>query len=392
VNVSSSFTRGFLVLGDLPEQNNLLEMDMLTMPLERDTTMVEDAFDNSEMQLKNPSKLIFAGKYVNHTKHNQALWMLTEDDSYRLNTGDNFDLLGDFNGLRIFETDIPHTQPMHMVDMFPHQRAGAYECASRSYRGYITDDMATFQSIMSLEYLTTPCNHYSTSPSTYFHPYPYGFTTGSATSMYNGTAIFYDMDNDCFALISSVYSSYVSKILDGTTDPFPYDGKELGRKMVYGTNIYYSNYAWACTVMKDNDNNFFIYRMRFPTYYYGSSIKYFYPIDLSKVTDFDKASHYAFSHARMAVTYSVGSKLYQYDYSRDMLTCTDLGSEITYLEDEYSSTGTGYRFLAATYDSQKKGEIYFIHIGDDPNQVETIIDSKWPTRLRVKDMCWKNCE
>lgn len=55
IRVAHPLTRGFLILGQLCEENRVA-LDMLSMPEKMDTIMVEETFDNSQAQSARPSK------------------------------------------------------------------------------------------------------------------------------------------------------------------------------------------------------------------------------------------------------------------------------------------------------------------------------------------------
>lgn len=390
LGISSPFTTGFLVLGDLVGENRSA-LDMIAMPAGRDTMMVEDAFDGKQVNLTGAQKVIFAGQhYSGADGHKQALWLLTDNQSYRLGSGSVFDFRGEFNDLGIIEVDYPVAKPAKMVDMFPHQTI-SYNMpynASQTYRGYLTEDVVVMAQVMMAEYYAEPANRYSKTSATLFKPAPYIFYKGADRSAYN-TCVVYDMDDDCFARVEPM-SGYSTKLSDKDTDPWKFDAKSEGRKLFYGENTF-NNVSYA--IMTDAEGNYFIYGFTPPTSAYGNASKQqLVTVDKSIATDFDKASHYMFAATRTAIFYSVGSRLYQYDWARKMISHIDFDAEITMIKPEFISTNSNYLYLVATYSDQNKGMIYKMERSDDPNTLvfNHVKNQQWPTRLKVKDIEWKN--
>ncbi|MDE6090616.1 MAG: hypothetical protein K2G41_07915 [Duncaniella sp.] len=389
LTVSSPLTTGFLVLGDLVSDNRCA-VDMIAMPTGRDTMVVEDVYDNSQLRLQNPEKIIFAGYHYSGAEgHRQALWMLADNKARRMTSGSSFEDLGEFNDLALVEVDYPVTKPAVMRDMFPHQSviSGRAQNLSQMYRGYVTDEVVVVASVMMLEYFTEPCNRYErNSSSPLFKPSPYVFYRAAYNSAYS-TCLIYNMDDDCFAYVN--YSEYNStKLKDSETDPWKFDARSEGRKLVYGENTF-SNVSYA--LMTDSDDNYYIYGFTAPTSATGTAAKQaLVTVDKSIATDFDKASNYMFSATRTSVFYTVGSRLYQYDWARKMIEHVDFDGEITMLKPDYLSTGSNYYFLVATYSDEGEGMIYKMERSDDPNSLTMTNLLKWPSRLKVKDMEWKN--
>lgn len=387
LSVSTAVTKGFMILGDL--EDGKMALDMVSMPAKRDTTVIEDVFDNSEYNFVGAEKLLFAG--YRSGLHTQTLWVTTRDGVHRLTNNDAFEYVAEVNDFGLIETEFAHKTPIRILDMFPHPSTTN---RSAMYRGYITEDMVVQNMVVTGEYFTTPCNRYSTSSTTLFKPYPLAFVNGVHNTGY-GAIVIYDMDANCFVKLNTYSSAtHCVKLDDSPADPFPWNQAETGRDIVYGENSYDAPYGASFAIMKDLDGNYVIYKFTIntPNAFMVRVVKdNLYNVDLSVALDFDKASHYAFIANRSAIIYSVGSKLYMYDYGRKQITSRDLGMEITYLEAEYCSTGSRDMFLVATYDTEKKGIIRKLQVGSNPNVLEfiDIPHHEWKTRLKVKDMKWK---
>ena len=388
LSVITAVTKGFMILGDF--EDGRMALDMVSMPEERDTTVIEDVFNNSEYNFTESEKLLFAG--YRRGADAQTLWLTTKEGTHRLTNQEAFEYIAEVNDYGLIETEFEHKTPVRILDMFPHPST---QIRSATNRGYITEDLVVQNSIILGEYFATPCNRYSSSSMTLFKPYPLAFVNGAHSSGYAGIII-YDMDANRFVRLNTYRSAtYCMKLYDYDKDPFPWDQAGTGRKIVYGENSYDAPYGASYAIMRDADNNYFIYKFTIQTantFMVNYRKDNLYNVDLSLALDFDKASHYVFMSNRSVVIYSVGTKLYMYDYAHGQIISRDLGREITYLEAEYCSTGSRDMFLVATYDTTEKGVIRKLQVDSDPNVLEfiDIPRHEWKTRLKVKDVKWKN--
>lgn len=385
LNVTGSTTTGFLLLGD--KEDGTVGLDMIAMPAGRDTTVAENVFENTE-GLIGAENLIFAGSRYAH----QTLWMDTKSGSYALTNGSYFKILEDINLDNMFFSAISIKHPVRIKDMFPHQGPGGRH-RSGMYRGYITEDGIFAAMIISSQTFSTPINRYESISEDLFTPYPLAFCYGAYPATVSNV-IFYDTDNDCFVAPNSsfAYSSYCVKLSDKDGDPFPWDQKGTGRKLVYAENGFDGTYGNSYALMKDVDGNFFIYK------FLVNSMKTpakngLYSIDLSVAQGFEKASCYTFSSAETKILYAVGNELWGYDYSRNVAAkLKTYENDIVYLSAEAISTSSRTDFILATYSQEKRGTVYKFELVTDPNSV-TIKEREreiWYTNLKVKKIEWKN--
>lgn len=394
LTVATPFSRGFLVLGDLEDGD--VGLDMIAMPVGKDTTMIEDVFDNSEKGIKAPAeRLIFAGQRAGDEVGKQALWMTTGTNSFRMSNQTNIDVLGEASTFGFIETLEEHKEPIRVMDMFPRQ---TNMNRSALYRGYITEDQVYFKGITMAEFFTIPVNRYSATSKTYFKPYPLAFYYGISSTAYN-CVLLYDMDNDKFAKINGTSTaSYCYELTDQVTDPFPWDQSKVKRTIVYGENSASGNNGSSFAIMKnkEGDSQYYIYKWDATSSMFNQRIVTkgdCFTIDMSKAKDIDKAKLFAFASNQSRLLYAVGKKLYVYDYGRESLELyeKDLDAEITYMETEYASRRMKNEFFVATYSPASKGTIYKMEIGDDPNKIEITERPRetWGTRLKVCDIEWK---
>lgn len=257
------------------------------------------------------------------------------------------------------------------------------------YRGYLTEDVAVMNMIMTAEYYGQPCNRTSATSEKLFQFYPLAFVMGVYSSAYN-CIILYNKDEERFMKVNtSMNASYCTSLSDYASDLFPWDQKGVGRTIVWGGNSVNGSYGSSFAIMKDGDGNHFLYKFRAGT---SSPVKEgYYEIDLSVAENFANASHYMVSGTNSILLYAHGTTLYMYDYAYKRLLKRDMDAEITYLDLEYSSTGSTTAFIVATYSDAEKGVVRKLDVGTDVNTLEIIDRPKevWKTRLRVKDVEWK---
>lgn len=411
IRTASPFNTGFLVLGK-DMSSGLSALDMVTMPPNRDTTMVENVVDMSSMNMTEPSMVITAGRrYPNRTDYTR-IWISGEDNSYCILSPESESVstlsnLGDAASQAFIEIDIPHDKRVIIRDMFPRP---SYTMRNNWYRGYITNDLIVFGMRTSNEYYAQPCNRYSAASEVLFKPYPLCFCPGTSSSA-QYLCMAYDMDADCFVNLpgAPVSGTFVTKPTDRTTDAWAFDLKSENRTLVYGENGFEpgNSYMYALVKEANSDSGIrYIYRWTLTRSWMGDGTvtatkSPLYTVDPAEATDFDKASHYMFSSNKTSVLYTVGNRLYQYDYSRRMLGHYDFPDEITLIKADYASGMSVSDFIVATYSEQNKGMIYKMQVPNNPNAVEfefeertdpetgEMVPVKWPTRLKVTDIEWK---
>lgn len=405
-NVSSSFTavsalsKGFVVLGN-NESSGLLGMDMIAMPPNRDTVVVKDIFDNSELQLKNPERVQFTGYgAMNYKPACNLFWLYADNKAYNMTFKTEFEIIAEFRDMGMIEPDIDGFDPssMQMRDMFPYMGLRATNLYNR-YGGYITDKYVVFNGQTAYtNFYTAACNRYTATSTEYFKPYPYvmfnnAVSSGSSINS-NNPPILYDMDNDIFVKINFNYglATSVARFTESPSDVFLFDARSQNRTLFYAQNTFDSS-GMSCVIMRGtNDDSWHIYRFKHRTYSWYADTKQYYRVDPAVATDFDKASHYMFSSNRTAIFYSVDNRLYQYDYARRLLLYKDFDGEITLLRSEHESQSERDAFFVATYDPTNKGTIYKMYHGANANQLsfEESPEEIWHTDLKVVSIVWKN--
>ncbi len=391
ISVSTEMSRGFLILGD--GEDGYARLDMIATISGKDTVVMKDILLPDYIK-ESAETINFAGSPA--YGGGQTLWLTTENSSYPLTSGSYFDVLPDKSLNDIMLTDFNVKRPMRILDMYPHQYSGGTS-RCKSSRGYITDDAIYVASLMSGTFFGNPINRYTSTSDELFKPYPVAFHHGNTymSSSYV-TAIYYDMTNKRFAGHNSAYASSVTnciKLSDKDGDPFPWNQEETGRDLVYG-QIGYSTMGYNYALMKDNNNNWFIYRFIVPARSATPTKNGGWEIDLSIATNFDKASAYVFSSTETEILYAVGSELWGYDYERKIAAkLKDFGNEIIMLKaDGDSKSSDKNDFFVVTALESHKSTICKIEMVDNPNAVEMeeMEDFVFTIDSKVKAIYWKS--
>ena len=116
-----------------------------------------------------------------------------------------------------------------------------------------------------------------------------------------------------------------------------------------------------------------------------------YDIDLTVATEFANADHYTFFSMQPIVLYSVGAKLYAYDYYRkECQLVNTFDSNITYLTMDYNTNNDPKHIWIATYGTT--GKIYGYSIEDNQNAINVtpVKHEVFDTNLKVVKMAYRN--
>ena len=257
VKVSTGLSKGFLLFGDDMEEG-IMGLDMVVMPAGRDTTVAENVYDNSETRFKGADRILYQGMRYNQT---QSLWMCTEDGSFNMNNASEISIISELNdwGMIEISSDFGAKKPMRVKDVFPRQ---SNTNRSGMYRGYLTEDIAVFNMIISAEYYGQPCNRTSSTSNKLFKFYPLAFLQGISSSAYS-YAFLYNEDEQCFMKINTNFNaSHCTYLSDYATDPFPWNQEGTGRTLVWADNTANGNNGSSYALMKDTEGKFYIYKFR----------------------------------------------------------------------------------------------------------------------------------
>ena len=415
VQLSSPFTRGFLIFGNRPHTDNLIGLDMLTMiEGKNDTIYVKDVFDNSEHQLKYAKQLIYTGN-----NNNNRFYLQTEDETYSSTFRSEFETLGsEFNNLGIIECLEPHKIPMKLVDVAMCQGVHRPSPLIQTARAYLTEDQAFAH--RSAERMTQPLNRYSENSSLFFNFYPKifyntrkqtnAYISGMSTSL--SPIVLYDTDHDCFAYYIGTGLTFThmgeipnSNVLRQTGIGIYMSNAPDGRTLVYGENDYRPANGRCNFIIRDDYDNYFLYRfvlgwpgMAFGTPTPNITEPFSCKLDIASMPDFLNREHIFFaSGASSLIYYSVGNILYAYDYIANKVASRQYEGNITYLAPEVCSLTDQNKqqeeithYWVATFDGDK-GHLYKLRTEENANKIEFIDlpNQNWEIDLEIKSVLWK---
>lgn len=332
LRVSTPFTRGFYLFGD--KEDGTCGLDFVSMLEKKDTSVVKDVFVNSK-KMKTAKNLIFTGN--NWTPDPVALWAVGGSESYSIEwtaAKSLFDIRTEISAKTLFFPTIPVSEPIRVIDVFPHQIGSNSQGLSNRSRIMLTEHEIFTTSLYGEEAYGNPVNRYSSSSEELFQPSPYVFWKGNST--YVSGVMLYDKTNETFASLFSYSFASNCRQLKDSESPFYFNQKQYtpSRTLVYGENGAGNN-GRSYALMSDG-TDFYIYRFIVSSYSVTKTASD--KLDHTVVLDLDKASHYAFFSMQPILLYSIGSKLWAYDYNRkELKMLQDFGSEITYMAMDYNS-------------------------------------------------------
>lgn len=406
IQLSSPFTRGFLILGNRPHSDNLVGLDMLSILNGRnDTIYAKDVFDNSEHQIKNAKALIYTGN-----NRQNRFYLQTEDATYNPTFQSSFESLGkEFNDLGLIECLVPHKVPMKLIDVGMRQGIHTTTGLTTLPRVYMTEDLILVHK--GTEKMNQPVNRYSTTSKIYYNFHPYIFyntrkqinNPPTFSHMNYTPMMIYDTDYDCFSYVcgTALQSTHSQQIQNTPTlmqNNIYMSNAPFGRTIVYGENDYRPSNGRCNIIMKDDRNDYCLYRfvLGFPSMGYQPaptiSEPYFCNLDLATMPNFLQREHIFFaSGAASQIYYSVGNTLYAYDYVSKKLGSKQFNGNITYLAPEVCSIRNEVsHYWVATFDGDK-GHLYKMQTVDNPNQIEfkELPGQDWEIDLEIKSVLWK---
>ncbi len=393
LSIVSPMVRGFYLVGD--KADGTVGMDFMSFIEGRDTSVISNVYNNTK-GLKGAKSAVFTGYYYSADPIN--FWVIAENGSYQLEKSASLTEFAEMNEMSdpntfIFPT-VPVSKPQQLMDILPHPFGKANTNRCRSYnRIMLTKDAAYSTSMMSLpEAYGNPFNRYSTASTELFKLSPYIFHKDNAASV--SAIMLFDETNHCFSRCN--YSSYAAPTyctkMSNTGTPFYLDQTKYTpvRDLVYGQNGY-GNAGRSYALMNNENGEHFIYTFTVAS---ASSITAHaaYDVDLSVAVDFDKAEYYTFFSMQPIILYSVGAKLYAYDYARNECKLVNtFDSEITYLAMDYESNNDTKHIWVATYDGAK-GKIYGYNIEDNQNAINVtpVVHEVFETGVKVVKMVYRN--
>lgn len=382
--VGTPYTKGLLLMGEDAQGN--ADVQMISMV--KEPALVKDVLGNSGME---PHR---GGIDVLHTGNNNPnIWVMTQQGAFSLDPKTMKATANNAFEKRLF-LSYSLSAPLVPVDIAPRVRNYAGDNSSSGNRCVVCQDGSLFVASMTLnggEYYTDPVNRLEESYGTLHKAKPFLMYSMNGFN----SLVWYDGDNERFLQVASTFDAHSRTLTDNPGDPFPWDQASVGRTLVYAENTYNTDGGSASgnsfALMKDRNNQYYIYK-----FYVGSgpSKRDAYTIG-AKAKDFDKATFYAFSSRRTVLYYTVGAKLYAYDYNKGNESLTEMnvtgGDEITMLRFDLQMDPNENALFVATYNSADGGRLQRFTQGTNPDKIELTKDTSWDWKglTKVKTMSWR---
>ena len=387
--VSTPFSRGLLIMGE--DEEGYAEAEMLSML--NDTVHIKRLLSTTALpRLRAPISLVHTGGDEAFVK----LWAFTGSGSYYLNRATMAATPENNFGRMLYASEPIDPATLHPVTIAPQIRTAAGAIGGTFYRAMITKGGDVFASIplfMGGDFFNNPVNRVASAQEVRIPAAPYLLYPINNMS----SIIWYDTRNNRFLNFASFgIGTASSELTDASGSVFPWN-QPAGRTLVYAENTRNtdggSTNGNSFAIMKDADNTHHIYKF----YANGTNpAKRAAYVVKPIATDFDKADFYAFSSNRSVVFYSVGNRLYAYDYNpgfeKVYSSFPQLASDqITMLKFDTQMDHVINSLYIATYNSSTKGTLRRFRLGTDPNTVELQPqdNSTWTGLVKVKDVNWR---
>lgn len=387
LKVESPFVRGFYLYGD--KEDGTVGIDFISV-LANDTAVVEDIFENT-CDLKGAKDLIFTGYYNDKS----GLFATAETGYTRIefsSTQASFKPISVPLETYVFPSVVKVQKPMMFKDIFPHAIGKINTSAARTSRLLMTEDAIYVGSLYSAEQYGNPVNiEYGKNVTFKFHPQ---MMHAQYSSVY-GMTIF-NRDKHAFWTFGSTYyymATYCKAMTSDSSTPFYWDQTKYTpvRDLVYVENGYGSSTYSNC-LMNDEDGNHWIYK--FSLRYAGTPTKYAVnAIDMSVATGLKDASHYAIFSRQPILVYSVGNKVYAYNYNLNQVKLVgEFDDEITYLTFDYNSEQRFTDLMIVSYKKGTGSTVRKFDVLDDQNTIEVTPreGEEWQSKLRVVKVEYRN--
>ncbi|MFD2556784.1 PKD-like family lipoprotein [Sphingobacterium tabacisoli] len=388
LTVGTAYSRGLLLMGEDQEGN--AELDFISMV--RDTIVVHDILKSNGLPKLNGPLL------AQHTGGNEAtikMWVSTLTGAYYLNRVNMAGNPANSFGKLLYLTDNINKNNEFPIIIAPQIINAGGGIGNAYNRAVLTSTGNIYANSLfgAPDFYANPVNRHKDNFSTLIKSAPYLFYSISNLN----SLLWYDSTKDRFMNFTSLGFNLTSDILpDGENDPFPWNQTVSGRKLIYGENSRNtdggSTLGNSFAIMKDGYNNCFIYKF----YANGATPSKRNAYNVKSIAiDFDKADHYAFSSHRTVVFYSVGNKLYAYDYNPNnekLYEFPVIGNDpITLLKFDTQIDFVTNSLYVATYNQNTKGTLRRFTINNDPNTIEiqAINNARWNGLVKIKTINWR---
>lgn len=391
LSIVSPMVRGFYLVGD--KSDGAVGVDFLSYISGRDTSVVKDVYANTK-GLKGAENALFTGYYYSPEYCN--FWIVANNGSYQIEKEAELTTVKEMADMSnpeefIFPT-VSVPKPQQVINIVPTPYGTANTNRARSRLMFTRDHVYGTSLMTPPEAYGNPINCYRASSPDLFKVAPYVFYKDNTT--YLSALVLFDRTNYCFVRGNSFSNygapTYCIKVSNNGT-PFYFDQTKYTpvRDLVYGENGY-GNGGRSYALMNNENGEYFVYCF---TVNSAASItaNVSYQIDMSVATEFAQADFYTFFSMQPIVLYSVGAKLYAYDYARkECKLVNTFDSNITYLAIDFHSSQDPTHLWVATYGGT--GKVYGYKVDDNQNAINVtpVEHEVFETDLKVVKMVYRN--
>ncbi len=400
VNLTTHFSNGWLVWGE--NENGEAQLDMLAFINNgSDTVLMKNILNGSDLPILKKPTFVFVPMMA---MGDVAIQLGSEDGSYKL----------DRNNLTPIED-------AHLKYSF-WDLSSVGNCVLQDanqlmmFRAEIIDGNLYFDNNRSDGYkkIGNPSNHYKGN----YELFKMGDKIGCNLSYRMGSVIVvYDDDNKCFLYQGSYsasgggngYCSPIPNII--VNDDFWTPGKDFVTT-INSRNSMISNYTILKEPGASSPSDYYLYPYLINMSMFSVEFSHKEPQQLTNATDIDKAEFFACSSQKTVIFYTVGSRLYGYDYStkkgkllldfegedRILENNTPVTEEITAIWNEQYmlSPVLGDEFYIGLYDPAKPastaGRLVGYRVVDNPNDIiiEEIPGSSRKGLCKIASVAYKS--
>lgn len=385
--VGTPYSRGIMLTGE--DENGYVDLQMISMG-GVDTVLVRGVFQNTGLPpLRGPIAFFHTGKL--YAQEYEQVWIFSETGSYYL----------DRESLESSETNVfedffmeKFEEPQVPVVMEPEQRAidGTVDGSNRVVVCSNGNLFYTGLNIITYGMFSTPLNCEKSDLNKYLPASKYIFYGIQDFNKF----IWYSEETDRFYSVPNYLAYYSDTIQMKSSDAFSWNHQEGSeRKLIFGANTWNEAKAYvhggnSFALMKDG-KDVFIYKF----YVKNLEAKNCYQISSDVAADVLSADFYAFSSTRSVLFYVKNNTLYAYNYDigneRVEILPLETTDEITMLKFDLTMEPMKDALYVATYNSTEGGTLRKYYVGNNPDKVELIPDSKsvWKGLTKVINMSWR---
>ena len=302
VNLTTNFSNGWLVWGE--NENGEAQLDMLAF-VNGDTVLMKDILNGLDMPvLKKPTFLFLPITFLG----DNAIQLGSEDGTYKLDKNSLTPIEDAHLKYSFWDPSSVGSCVLQHANQMMYFRVETID--GNLY--FDNDRMGGYRK------MGNPSNHYKGNYELFKMGNKVGFDFSSMTS---SIIVVYDDDNKCFLYQGHYmpttggvngYCAPIPNII--VNDDFWTPGKDFVTT-INSRNVMISNYTILKNPGASSPSDYYLYPYKINASFFGVEFTHRDPQQLTNAEDIDKAEFFACSSRKTVIFYTVGSRLYGYDYS-----------------------------------------------------------------------------